>query len=112
MTDTSLSSKQMKFALMVAELIKYAGQYGYGVTFGETYRPPETCELYARQGRGIPNSLHAKRLAVDLNVFDDGKYCTDAYPYHFLHDYWDLLGGAERIAGDLNHFSLEHEGVR
>ena len=29
-----------------------------------------------------------------------------------IHDQWDKMGGARRIKGDLNHYSVEHEGIR
>ena len=56
----TLRQKQSRFCQMVADLIQYARAQGYDVTFGEAYRPPEVCEIYAKQGRGIKNSLHAQ----------------------------------------------------
>lgn len=108
----TLSEKQCQFARMVAELIQWCYMREIGVTFGEAYRPKETCELYAKQGRGIANSLHEKRLAVDLNAFINGIYQAAGHPYDRMHDFWDVLGGAPRLENDLGHFSLEHEGVR
>lgn len=64
---------------------------------------------------GHPNSTHKAGLAEDILLYGEGY----AYPhpdahslYSHLHDFWDLIGGAERIEDDLNHFSMEHQGVR
>lgn len=108
---SELLKHQFDFTAMVAQLIAHSWGKGVQLTFGEVYRPPETCELYAKQGRGIANSLHQLRLAVDFNAFHDGKYQAGPWPYDLLHDYWDTLGGARRIPEDLGHFSKEYRGV-
>lgn len=110
----SLQSIQSEFAVMIAKLILVAEKQGIQVTFGEAYRPKELCELYAQQGRGIVNSLHEKRLAIDLNVFIRGEYISDGNDpaLRLLHTCWSGMGGAEPIENDMNHFSLEHENVR
>ena len=101
----TLREKQSKFAQMVARLLITAAARGYDVTFGDAYRDP-------RCPYGSKNSLHKKRLAIDLNLFKNGKWLTDGSGHDELHDLWDKWGGAERIKGDLNHYSLEHEGRR
>ena len=64
---------------------------------------------------GHPRSTHKSGLAIDILIYSP----TGAYPhpdwhtiYSQLHDFWDFIGGAERIDNDLNHFSIEHQGVR
>lgn len=107
----SLVAKQHGFAVMIARLILYANDKGYQLSFGEAYRPPETAELYAKQGRGIKNSLHCQRLAVDFNLFVEGDLQTAVTPgFIDLHDYWSSIGGAPMIRKDANHFSVVHEG--
>jgi hypothetical protein len=49
----TLLELQKKFTLLVAQLIGHAYSLGYSLTFGEAYRPKETAQLYAQQGRGI-----------------------------------------------------------
>ena len=113
----SLSNKQAKFLLTMCEFITRAtNELGYKITVGEAYRPPETAALYERQGRGIANSLHTKRLAIDLNFFKGGKYITET---EVLLDAGELAeslglswGGRFKKLPDGNHFSFEHEGVR
>lgn len=58
----TLSEKQQLFTIMVANLIHWAEEHGYRLTFGEAYRTPEQAALNAKKGSGITNSLH-RRLA-------------------------------------------------
>ena len=83
----SLGSKQRRFTYMVAQLILTAYDMGYELTFGDAYRDPRTTY-------GHPESLHRKRLAVDLNIFKDGVYLKDGTGHDELHDWWDTMGGA------------------
>ncbi|EIV9525868.1 M15 family metallopeptidase [Klebsiella aerogenes] len=112
----TLSEKQQLFTRLIAQLILWADEKGYRLTFGEAYRTPEQAALNARKGSGISNSLHTKRLAVDLNLFINGQYQTDSAAYLPLGEYWESLGGSWggrfKSRPDGNHFSLEHEGVR
>ena len=102
----NLVTKQGQFAQMIARLILHADALGYVVTFGDAYRSPDV-------SHGHPNSLHKMRLAVDFNLFIDGKYKTDSMAYLQLGRYWESIGGTwgGRFE-DGNHFSLEHEGMR
>lgn len=59
----TLSEKQQLFTVMVANLIHWAEEHGYRLTFGEAYRTPEQAALNAKKGSGITNSLHTQRLA-------------------------------------------------
>jgi hypothetical protein len=109
----TLREKQSKFASLVATLIRQAEIMGYEVTFGEAWRPPETAALYARDGRGISNSLHTERLAVDINLFRNGRWLTTTEEHRPLGEWWERLSPECRWGGrfgDGNHFSLEHDG--
>jgi len=109
----TLGQKQRKFAFMVAKLIEWAYESGYEVTFSECYRSPEEAKRNAKLGKGIANSLHTQRLAVDLNLFKDGVYLTRSEDYRPLGIYWESLGGTwGGRFNDGNHFSLEHNGVK
>ncbi len=111
----TLSEKQQLFTKLIAQLILWADEKGYRLTFGEAYRTPEQAALNAKKGSGIRNSLHTKRLAVDLNLFINGQYQTNSAAYLPLGEYWESIGGSWggrfRDRPDGNHFSLEHEGV-
>lgn len=111
----TLSEKQQLFTKLIAQLILWADEKGLRLTFGEAYRTPEQAALNAKSGKGIANSLHTQRLAVDLNLFKNGIYQTDSAAYKELGLYWESLGGAwggRFSRPDGNHFSLEHNGVR
>jgi hypothetical protein len=113
----TLREKQAMFVLKVSWLINFAIGEGYEVTFGEAYRSPEEAARLAKLGKGIKNSLHTKRLAIDLNLFKDGKYLTATKNYEPLGLWWEARsnkvlqfnwGGR---FGDGNHFSISHGGV-
>ena len=112
----TLREKQSLFARNIAKLIQFAYAEGYEVTFAEAYRPPELAALYAEQGRGIANSLHTKRLAVDLNLFLEGKYLSSSESHRVLGAYWKTLHPDNRWGGDFRkpdgcHYSMYHGGV-
>lgn len=112
-----LSEKQQRFAYLIAKLIIWADSKGYKTTLGEAYRTPEQAQLNAKKGAGISNSLHTLRLAVDLNLFINGKYQTGTKAYKPLGDHWKKLDPLNRWGGDFkkpdgNHFSSEHDGRR
>jgi len=117
----TLSEKQRRFTRLVSDLIAYAYAQGYELTFGEAYRTPEQAALNAKNGKGIANSLHTQRLAIDLNLFYQGEYLTDSAAYRPLGLYWEQLepdcfwGGLFKDrqgnpTPDGNHFSIGHEG--
>lgn len=112
----TLSEKQQFFVSLIAQLIMWANDKGYRLTFGEAYRTPEQAKLNAKSGAGIANSLHTQRLAVDFNLFVNGEYKTKTEDYLPLGEYWESLGGVWggrfKSRPDGNHFSLEHNGVR
>lgn len=109
----TVRQKQSKFARMVAQLIVRAEQMGYEVTLGEAYRPPEQAARNAQAGTGIKNSLHCDRLAIDINLFRDGRWLTDTDDHRPLGEWWESIGGSwgGRFAQpDGNHYSLAHNG--
>lgn len=110
----TLGQKQRRFSLMVAQLIMKAYEMGYEISLGEAHRPPEVAKLYAKDGRGISNSLHCDRLAIDLNLFKNGVYLHKSESYKELGTFWESIGGSwggrwtKPVDG--NHFSLSHGG--
>ena len=102
----TLRQKQSKFASMLARLILHAETLGYEVTMGECWRHPTATH-------GAANSLHKHRLAVDLNLFKNGRYLRSTAAHEPLGIYWESIGGAwgGRFE-DGNHYSLEHNGRR
>lgn len=108
----SLSQAQAAFLLDVCKLVQYATAQGFMVTGGELARTPEQQAVYVKTGRSqTMNSLHLKRLAVDLNFFLDGKLCYDKQTLAGLGAYWESLhplnswGGNGKSLVDTPHFS-------
>jgi hypothetical protein len=115
---SSLRELQSIFAQLAANLIQQAEKFGYDVTLGEAWRSPETAKLYAEEGKGIANSLHIERLAIDLNLFKNGSYLTDTKDYELLGEWWEgqttddytcAWGGR---FNDMDHFSIEYGGYK
>lgn len=110
----SLRQKQSRFASMIAQLINFAYDNGYELTFGDAYRDPRVHgEIGVKLGYGHARSAHKYRLAVDLNLFKDGKFLASGKDHEPLGLYWESIGGAwgGRFE-DGNHYSLEHEGIK
>jgi len=100
----TLGEQQRKFMSLLPRLIDYVYDQGWSVTLGDGYRHPDAIFPYPVH----PNTMHGKRLAVDLNFFNDqGEYVTEGERLTPFGEYWLSLdelctwGGAE----DGNHFS-------
>ena len=114
MAVSVLLAKQFKFSRMVAQLLDFAYRQGFEVTLGDAYRDPRVFgAIGTRQGYGESRSAHKQRLAIDLNLFKDGKFLSTTEDHLILGTYWESLGGAwgGRFQ-DGNHYSLEHGGIK
>ena len=112
----TLLQKQFEFAKLVPRLIDEAYRMGFTVTLGECYRSKEEAARLAKLGKGIKNSLHTIRLAIDLNLFRDGKYLTETEAHRALGTWWELQSAGKDYVtvwgghfGDGNHYSIMHE---
>ena len=104
--------RQQTFTTNVAKLILYINSKGYACTFGETLRTKEMAQIYARTGKGIVDSNHLYKLAVDLNLFKNGVYLSDAKEYRQFANYWLTLNpfnesGYFWKSVDANHFEMD-----
>lgn len=100
---------QSKFALMVAKLISKAYELGYEITLGEAWRPQWVAEEYAKTGKGSRNSFHIRRLAIDINLFKDGKWLDATEDHRQLGEWWESIGGTwggRFKRPDGNHYSF------
>lgn len=100
----TLQNKQSRFVFLVGKLIDFAYNRKYAFTFGDAARMDE-------EGHK-PNSFHYRRLAIDLNLFVNGKY-KDKYcaEWQILGDHWksldiDCTWGGDFEGLDYNHFSF------
>jgi hypothetical protein len=111
----TLAEKQRLFTRNIGKLIQFAYESGYELTFGDAYRSPEQAALNAKAGKGIANSLHTQRLAVDFNLFKDGQFLQQTEDHRPLGEYWQSLHQLNVWGGDFgdgNHYAMTHGGVK
>lgn len=112
----TLREKQSLFVELVARLILQANALGYELTFGEAYRSPEEAQRLFELGVGKKNSLHIQRLAIDLNLFKNGKYLNKTEDHQPLGEFWESLSTDDYTCcwggrfKDGNHYSIAHNG--
>lgn len=124
----TLGEKQRLFGKLLPRLLDKAQElFLNGVAVGECERSEAAAAWNAANGKGITNSLHRSRLAVDLLLFADTDgdgdldYLTDTESHRKLGEWWEAQhelcrwgGRFKRANGkpkpDGNHYSLTHEG--
>ena len=68
---------QFEFMKLIPRLIDYIYEQGYTATLGDGYRDPRVFGVVGeRKGYGESKSCHKCRLAIDINLFKDGKYLS------------------------------------
>lgn len=113
MSIETLGQKQRRFTRLTGMLIEYAYAHGLELTYGEAWRTPEQAVLNAKSGKGVANSLHCDRLAIDFNLFREGQWLATTEDHRPLGEFWESLaddccwGGR---FGDGNHYSIAHNG--
>ena len=110
----SLLQKQIRFSGMAANFIQHIQAQGYQVTLGDAYRDSRVFGIMGeRKGYGESRSTHKHRLAIDLNLFKDGRFLANTEDHKPFGEYWESVGGSwgGRFQ-DGNHYSLEHEGIK
>jgi len=111
-----LREQRCLFTRLTAQLITWANEHGYEVSYEETMRSKAQAQANATSGAGIVNSLHTIGLAVDLNLYIDGDWKKTSEAHAPLGAYWKSLhplcrwGGDFRPRIDGNHYSMEWEG--
>lgn len=109
-----LGDKQRLFSMLLAELVLWAYDNGYEVTFGDFYRDSRVFgPVGVKKAYSSANSCHKSRLAADLNLFKDGKYLTKTEDHRPLGEIWESKHELCRWGGrfnDGNHYSMEHNG--
>lgn len=102
----TIGQKQKIFVKMVSQLINYIYSKGYECSFGHALRCND-CKI------GKKNSNHKIRLAIDLNLFKDGKYYPKTEDHKEFGQYWESMGGSwgGRFQ-DGGHYSIEHNGMK
>jgi hypothetical protein len=112
-----LLERQFLFTRCLGLLLRYIHTLpGVEVTMGEGYIG-DSIDKPHEDTPHVRNSLHFRRLAVDLNLFVEGKYVTGEHPlWYTIGDYWKSLSpecrwGGDFKARDFNHFSIQYGGV-
>lgn len=140
-TITDLGVLQRRFTLATARLIDHIYEAGFEATYDEAKRSDEqaainalthdqrtrvalltkaefpqlAAAIAASTSHGIVHSVHRLRLAVDLNLFKDGKYLDDTADYLPFGTWWKAQNPEARWGGDwgdADHFSFEYQGVK
>lgn len=121
MNSSRLSERQILFVKQLVLFLHWATLHGMDVTLGEAWRPPEMVEIYRKQGKTEAKySKHPDRLAIDLNLFINGKYTPKGEDYRPLGEFWESIGGRwggrfgvpkkdwdKKIGWDGNHFEYK-----
>lgn len=105
-----LVTEQWKFLQDVSKLILFAEATGVELSGGELYRTEEQQKIYVNTGKSkTMNSMHLKRLAIDLNFFVDGNLVYEHPKVEELGKYWESLDDKNQWGGfwgfkDYPHF--------
>jgi hypothetical protein len=107
--------KQLLFGKLVISLLTKALELGYQFKLGDAKRDQRLFGVPGvRKGYGHPRSCHKIQLALDLDLFKDGRYLGESEDHKELGLYWESLHPDCRWGGrfsDGNHYSLTHEGM-
>lgn len=99
----SLGNEQREFSKFLVILISYIYSCGYAVSLGDAWASDDGI-------RHIKGTFHAKRLAIDLNLFKEDIYLQATEDHKPFGEFWESLhpkctwGGRFRRK-DGNHYS-------
>ena len=101
----TLGQNQEKFSQDVATLLKYLIDNGYQIRMGECERTQEQQELYIKQGKSKTyNSMHLKKCAIDLHIFQNGEWLQEKADLQTIGDYWESLDQENKWGGNFKSF--------
>jgi hypothetical protein len=111
----TLNEKQVEFTRTLGHFIVWCFRNDYEVIGAELFRTKEQAEIYAASGKGILNSVHRLKLAIDLFRVVGGSVSWDNKDYEPLGKKWKAMHPDARWGGDFSnrdavHFSFEYKG--
>ena len=110
----TLGKKQELFMRLLPRLIDKAHELGFEIRGGDLFRDPRLHgEHGTKKGYGYKSSCHKLKLAIDLNLFKDGKFISSTKGHRELGEWWEKQYEDCRWGGrfkDGNHYSLTHWG--
>ena len=111
----TLGAKQELFMRMLPRLIDKAHELGFEIRGGDLFRDSRVHGAVGEKlGYGHKNSCHKVKLAIDLNLFKDGRYLSSTEDHRELGEWWEKQHELCRWGGrfaDGNHYSLWHNGM-
>lgn len=126
-----LGKKQELFMRLLPGLINKAHSLGFEIRGGDLFRDPRVHGAFGvgilehmkklfnlvgiKFGYGHKNSCHKLKLAIDLNLFKNGRLVTSTSGHRELGEWWEKQHPDCRWGGrfkDGNHYSLTHWGAR
>lgn len=109
---SELSTKQRLLTRLLPRLLDKAHELGYEVSLGDAYRDPRVHgAIGEKESYSSANSNHKRRLAIDLNLFKDGKYLMQTDDHKELGTFWESLHDDCVWGGrfnDGNHYSIKY----
>lgn len=125
MSELPLGLKQQLFTKLLGDLLVWIHETpGWAVTLADgaidtprKFRAEDGRIFEAPDAQHMKGSLHYYRLALDFNLFIEGKWITDSgHPaWAVIGQRWEGMHPLARWGGrfqhpDANHLSLAHEG--
>lgn len=112
----SLGQKQRRFARAIPRLIDMVHTLGLECTIGDVFRDPRAFGHYgAKRAYSSAHSNHKLKLAIDINLFRNGRYLSSTSSHRELGLWWMAQGedhewGGAHGRSDGNHYSIRHQG--
>lgn len=111
-----LGEAQELFMRQLPRLIDKAHEMGFEIRGGDLFRDPRSHgKMGTRIAYGNAFSCHKLKLAIDLNLFKDGKYLSKTEDHRPLGEWWEKQHPMNCWGGrfeDGNHYSMTWEGVK
>jgi len=112
----TLGKQQELFMRLLPRLIDKAHEMGFEIRGGDLYRDPRVFgSIGEKKGYGHRNSCHKLKLAIDLNLFKDGRFIQTTEGHRELGEWWEQQHPLCRWGGrfnDGNHYSLTYNGYK